>query len=136
MLDIIKEIVQDGFIDRWPTDGEDLLLLVRALGYFRQNALWAAVQVLEEVDNWHSATTRVLACYVPESTLLNAAAELYHKTFGGSNRRSCSVGRPAWLPARFPGGHPRPSVRERRGIRRSGGGGDGAGLRPERAAVY
>ncbi len=86
MLDVLKEIVQNGMIDEWPTEGEDLLLLVRAIGYFRRKALWAAIHVLEEIDAWHAVASGFLARYVPEDTLLNTAAELYHNSFCDNNR--------------------------------------------------
>lgn len=87
MLDILKEYVQTGMIDRWPTEGYDLLILIRSIGYFRRKALWAAIHALEEIDEWHSAIPEFLLRYVPEDLLINTAAELYHNSFDKDNNR-------------------------------------------------
>lgn len=87
MLDILKEYVQTGMIDKWPTEGYDLLILIRSIGYFRRKALWAAIHALEEVDEWHSAIPEFLLRYVSEDLLINTAAELYHNSFDKDNNR-------------------------------------------------
>jgi hypothetical protein len=82
LLDLLRKIVDSGYLEAWPPDeGEAFLAAVRGVALLRQGALWGGIRELEKVRNWHAAAFDLLRAFVPEETLVNAAAELYHNSF-------------------------------------------------------
>lgn len=86
MLDLLKEVAHLGYLDAWPTEGEDLFALLRGIDGLRKGAIWAGIRSLEEVTGWHPLAAKLLAKYVSEDVLLNTAAELYHNAFERNSR--------------------------------------------------
>lgn len=82
MLHLLKAAVGRGYLESWPADeGEGFLAAIRGVALLRQGALWGGIRELEKVRNWHAAAFELLREFVPEETLVNAAAELYHNSF-------------------------------------------------------
>lgn len=82
MLNLLKAAAGRGYLEAWPPDeGEGFLAAIRGVALLRQGALWGGIRELEKVRNWHSAAFDLLREFVPEETLVNAAAELYHNSF-------------------------------------------------------
>ena len=86
MIALLKEIAQRGYLEEWPGSGEDLVSLLRGVNRLQKGAIWAGLAELQKVGRWHALATHLLAEYVTQETLLNAAAELYHNNFQRDKR--------------------------------------------------
>lgn len=86
MLELLKEITRLGYLEDWPGSGEALISLLRGITCLRAGVLWAGIRHLDQVGRWHTAATQLLGKFVPEETLRNTAAELYHNDFRRDKR--------------------------------------------------
>lgn len=86
MLALLKDVARLGYIEAWPGSGEDLIFLLQGIDRLQKGVIWAGIRDLEAVDRWHPLAAKLLAKYVPEEVLLNAAAELYHNGFRRDKR--------------------------------------------------
>lgn len=81
MLELLKIVAGRGYLDRWPGDGSDLMVLLQGIYHLRQGALWAGIHHLKHVAFWHPAAVELLTELVSRDLLMNTAAELYHNSF-------------------------------------------------------
>lgn len=81
MLELLKDAVRFGYLEDWPGDAEDFILLIHGIHHLQNGAIWAGICDMQRISRWHQTAVRLLTKYVPEEVLLNAAAELYHSAF-------------------------------------------------------
>ncbi|MDN5344366.1 MAG: hypothetical protein PWQ18_477 [Clostridia bacterium] len=81
MLKLLKAVARRGYLDRWPGDGSDLIVLLQGIYHLRRGALWAGIHALEHIELWHPVAIELLIELVSYDLLVNTAAELYYNAF-------------------------------------------------------